>query len=91
LHSIADGSTVMIHGHTDVVGTEEYNQKLSDNRAQQTKNVLGNALTASGKGNVKFETSGFGEDTSHSPFENNLPEDRFYNRTVIIDIVPANK
>jgi outer membrane protein OmpA-like peptidoglycan-associated protein len=84
---ITDGSTVMIHGHTDVIGDEEYNQKLSDGRAQQTQKVLEQALARAGKNNVKFETVGFGEDTSHAPFENALPEERFYNRTVIIDIV----
>jgi len=43
-------------------------------------------LSNSGKKNVTFETYGFGEDTKQAPFENNLPEERFYNRTVIIDI-----
>ncbi len=32
---------------------------------------------------------GYGEDIANAPFENNLPEERFYNRTVIIDIIPA--
>jgi outer membrane protein OmpA-like peptidoglycan-associated protein len=86
---ITDGSTVIIHGHTDIVGEDDYNQKLSDGRAQQTQKVLEGSL--SGKNNVKFETLGFGENTGHSPFENTLPEERFYNRTVIIDIIPANK
>jgi outer membrane protein OmpA-like peptidoglycan-associated protein len=84
---ITDGSTVIIHGHTDIIGEEVYNQKLSDSRAQQTQQVIEHALAASGKSNVKFETLGYGKDASHSPFENNLPEERFYNRTVIIDII----
>ncbi|MDB5031546.1 OmpA family protein [Mucilaginibacter sp.] len=88
---IADGSTVIVHGHTDIIGEEEYNQKLSDSRAQQSQKMLEPTLAASGKNNVKFETLGFGEDTNHSPFENTLPEERFYNRTVVIDIIPANK
>jgi outer membrane protein OmpA-like peptidoglycan-associated protein len=88
---IADGSTVMIHGHTDVIGEDDYNQKLSDGRAQQTQKVLEGSLSAKGKNNVKFETLGLGENTNNSPFENTLPEERFYNRTVIIDIIPANK
>lgn len=88
---ITDGSSVVIHGHTDIIGEDGYNQKLSDNRAQQTQQTLERALAASGKTNVKFETSGFGADPSHSPFENTLPEERFYNRTVIIDIIPLNK
>jgi len=85
---ITDGASVSIHGHTDVIGEEAYNQKLSENRAQQTQQVLEHSLTAAGKTNVKFETSGFGADAGHAPFENNLPEERFYNRTVIIDIIP---
>lgn len=88
---ITDGSTVIVHGHTDIVGEEDYNQKLSDSRAQQTQKVLESSLSATGKNNVKFETLGFGEDASHSPFDNTLPEERFYNRTVVIDIIPANK
>jgi len=83
---IADGSTVIIHGHTDIIGEEEYNQKLSDSRAQETQKIIERALARAGKSNVKFDTSGYGEDLNRSPFENKLPEERFYNRTVIIDI-----
>lgn len=84
---ISSGSTVIIHGHTDIIGDDEYNQKLSDSRAQQTQKIIERALVNSGKTDVKFETLGFGEDVSHSPFDNDLPEQRFYNRTVIIDII----
>jgi outer membrane protein OmpA-like peptidoglycan-associated protein len=86
---ITEGATVTIHGHTDIIGGVEHNQKLSDNRAKQTQKIIEHAIANSGRDNVKFETFGFGEDASHSPFENNLPEERFYNRTVIIDIVPV--
>ncbi|MDB5144031.1 MAG: outer membrane protein OmpA [Mucilaginibacter sp.] len=88
---ISDGSTVIIHGHTDIIGDDDYNQKLSVERAQQTQKIIERSLTASGRNDVKFETFGFGEEPSHSPFENNLPEERFYNRTVIIDIIPLSK
>jgi outer membrane protein OmpA-like peptidoglycan-associated protein len=86
---ISDGSTVIIHGHTDIIGEDDYNQKLSVNRAQQTQTIIEHALARSGRSNVKFETFGFGEEPGHSPFENNLPEERFYNRTVIVDIIPV--
>jgi outer membrane protein OmpA-like peptidoglycan-associated protein len=86
---IAEGSTVIIHGHTDIIGDETYNTTLSRNRAEQTQKIIQSALTKAGKNNVKFDTFGFGEDPSHTPFENTLPEERFYNRTVIIDIIPA--
>ena len=85
---IPDSATVIIHGHTDIIGEVDYNQKLSDSRAQQTQTVIEHALKSNGKNNVRFETIGFGEDVNHSPFDNDLPEQRFYNRTVIIDIIP---
>lgn len=85
---ISDGSTVIVHGHTDIIGEVEYNYTLSQNRALETQKILQRTLTNSGKRNVKFETSGSGEDLSKSPFDNNSPEERFYNRTVIIDIIP---
>jgi hypothetical protein len=52
--------------------------------------VIQAALARAGKKGVSFETFGFGEDENMSPFENNLPEKRFYNRAVIIDILPGN-
>ncbi|MGZ5246826.1 MAG: OmpA family protein, partial [Flavitalea sp.] len=83
---IKDNSTVIIHGHTDVIGDEKYNQSLSLDRAKAVQGIIEGALLKAGKTGVKFETFGFGEDSGISPFENNLPEERFYNRTVIIDI-----
>jgi hypothetical protein len=52
--------------------------------------IIERVLLKAGKKGVKFETYGFGEDESMAPFENNYPEKRFYNRTVIIDIIPEN-
>ena len=86
---ITNGATVTIHGHTDIIGDDEYNQKLSESRAQQTQKILEQALAKAGTTGVVFETLGFGEDAAHAPFDNNLPEERFYNRTVVIDIVPT--
>ncbi len=83
---IVDGSTVIIHGHTDVIGSETYNAKLSVERAKQAQQIIEAALTKAGKTGVKIETVGFGEALDHAPFNNGLPEERFYNRTVIIDI-----
>ena len=85
---VPEGGKVIIHGYTDVIGGEDHNKKLSLARANDVKGILENALTKSGNKNVKFEVLGFGEDESVSPFANKLPEQRFYNRTVIIDIVP---
>ncbi len=85
---IPAGANVVIHGHTDIIGEESHNLTLSRNRATEAMNVIQRELNRAGKKNVKFDTYGFGEDVRRSPFENNLPEERFYNRTVIIDIVP---
>jgi len=81
---------VVIHGHTDIIGESEYNQKLSVARANDVKNILEKGLAAAGRSDVKFEVYGFGEDLNMAPFDNKYPEERFYNRTVVIDIIPAN-
>ncbi|MBI5022485.1 MAG: outer membrane beta-barrel protein [Ignavibacteriales bacterium] len=85
---IPDGSSVIIHGHTDIIGEESHNLQLSQGRAQETMNIIGQGLAKVRKSKVKFDTYGFGEDVRRAPFNNNHPEERFYNRTVIIDIVP---
>jgi outer membrane protein OmpA-like peptidoglycan-associated protein len=82
------GGTVIIHGHTDIIGDEDHNLKLSLDRANDVRNILEIALSKSGRTDVKFEVSGFGEDQNLAPFDNKYPEERFYNRTVIIDIIP---
>jgi len=88
---IPAGATVIIHGHTDVIGEEVHNQDLSLARANDVKNIIESGLSKTGRSDVKFELHGFGEDDNKAPFENNTPEERAYNRTVIIDIIPANK
>jgi outer membrane protein OmpA-like peptidoglycan-associated protein len=85
---IPENGIVIIHGHTDIIGEEKYNMNLSHERASGTQQIIERALAKAGKKGVKFESYGFGEDENNAPFENNYPEKRFYNRTVIIDIVP---
>ncbi len=86
---IPDSGTVIIHGHTDIIGDDEYNQTLSNERAAEAQSILERAISKTGKRGVTIEAYGFGEDFRFAPFDNNLPEERCYNRTVIIDIVPA--
>lgn len=83
---IPNGGSVRIHGYTDIIGDEAYNQKLSLARANDVKKIIENSLSKLGRNDAKFEVSGFGEEQSQ--FGNKLPEERFYNRTVIIDILP---
>jgi len=85
---IPKGGTVIIHGHTDIIGDEAHNQELSLARANEVRSIIENALSKAGRSDVKFEVYGFGEDQSLSPFENKFPEERFYNRSTIIDIIP---
>jgi outer membrane protein OmpA-like peptidoglycan-associated protein len=82
-------SKVYIAGYTDV-GIESHNLKLSMARANDVKDIMKTALSKAGRTDVTFKVDGYGEDTNHSPFENGLPEERFYNRTVVIEVVPKN-
>jgi outer membrane protein OmpA-like peptidoglycan-associated protein len=85
---IPTGATVIIHGHTDIIGGEDTNLKLSVARANDVLGILENGLKKAGRSDVKFEVHGFGEDENLAPFNNKYPEERFYNRTVIIDVIP---
>ena len=78
---------VVIRGHTDIIGDETNNQKLSLARANDVKGIIEKSLAKAGRSDVKFEVYGEGEKST--PFANKFPEERFYNRTVIIDIFPA--
>ncbi|MBN2806743.1 MAG: OmpA family protein [Prolixibacteraceae bacterium] len=85
---IPKNATVIVHGHTDAIGDVSNNKSLSLARANDVKGILAAELARIGRNDVKFEVFGFGEDESVAPFGNKLPEERFYNRTVIIDIIP---
>lgn len=73
-------SEVEIVGHTDVVGMYEHNKKLSANRAATVER----AIKTRTKGVKTLLARGVGEDDPI--YDNNLPEGRFYNRTVQIII-----
>ncbi|TXE02967.1 OmpA family protein [Algoriphagus aquimarinus] len=86
---IPNGGTVIIYGHTDSIGEEAYNLGLSQARANNVKSILEQSLLKAGITDVKFVVNEFGEDEKVSPFKNKFPEERAYNRTVIIDVIPA--
>lgn len=88
---IPANGTVIIQGHADIIGDDTHNLKLSQERANDVRGIIENALAKAGRNDVKFQVSGYGEDPSHSPFNNKFPEERFYNRTVIIDIFNSGK
>ncbi|HSP11952.1 MAG TPA: OmpA family protein, partial [Salegentibacter sp.] len=88
---IPENGKVIIKGHTDVIGEEENNQILSLARANDVKKILESALSNSNRSDVTYEVHGSGEDEGLAPFGNKLPEERSYNRTVVIDLLPGNK
>ena len=87
---LTNQSNVTIHGHTDIIGEEKHNQKLSEERALEVKRILVKYLKGFPDRKVQFEVLGLGEQEALSPFDNKFPEERFYNRSVIIDISPTN-
>ncbi|RPH30064.1 MAG: flagellar motor protein MotB [Bacteroidales bacterium] len=86
--TIPKGGKVIISGYTDIIGDAGNNQRLSLARAYDVKVIIDKALTKAGRTDVKFEVYGFGENLDFSPFGNTYPEERFYNRSVMIDIIP---
>ncbi len=67
---------VSVEGHTDWIGSETYNQQLSEKRARAARDYL----TSRGIEGSRIETRGFGES---SPVERNDTEDgRAQNRRV---------
>ncbi|MBT2186216.1 OmpA family protein [Sphingobium nicotianae] len=70
-------------GHTDSDGSEAYNQKLSEQRAQSVAGYL----TGHGIAPVRLATKGYGE--MQPIASNETPEGKAQNRRVEIKIVPA--
>jgi len=75
-------ATMNIAGHTDTIGEEDYNIKLSERRASavysamiQTGIVVGSQINHAGNG------------PNYPPYDNNIPEGRALNRTVIITLM----
>ena len=79
---------VRVEGHTDAKGSAEYNQKLSERRANSVKNWL---VQKEGLRNVRFSTAGFGAKNpvapNTKPDGSDDPEGRQKNRRVEIIIV----
>lgn len=74
-------STVVIEGHTDSVGTDDYNQELSNNRAQAVVSVLVNQYGIDPK-----RVSGVGYGESRPIASNETAMGRQQNRRVMAEI-----
>jgi outer membrane protein OmpA-like peptidoglycan-associated protein len=73
--------TIEVAGHTDAVGTDAYNQKLSERRADAVKNYM----AANGYPGDKIKVMGFGE--SKPVASNETVNGRTQNRRVEISII----
>ncbi len=78
---ISDPKSVVISGYTDIIGKEDYNQKLSERRAKAVDDIL-LQHEAGILAPEKVQYVGYGE--TNPIFPNTTPEGRFYNRTVSI-------
>ena len=78
-------TNILVVGHTDSVGSEEYNMTLSKNRAYAVTNYLIGKGLSSGR----FTTNWFGE--SQPMYDNSTVEGRAKNRRVNVAILPSQK
>jgi outer membrane protein OmpA-like peptidoglycan-associated protein len=83
LSRINTNSSVSITGFTDKLGTDEYNNQLSINRAKSVEEAIKERVVPE-----KIFSKGVGETLI---YDNDLPEGRFYNRTVIVEITTPLK
>ncbi|TLD84423.1 OmpA family protein [Helicobacter sp. MIT 11-5569] len=77
--------TAVISGHTDSIGNDEYNQRLSENRAKAVKN----AIIKEGVQAERLEAKGYGE--SRPIADNATAEGRQANRRVEAEIYNNTK
>ena len=77
-----DQTVVEVAGHTDSTGSEEYNQGLSERRAQ----TVSQYLVSRGISGQRLLTVGMGE--LRAVADNSTPEGRALNRRVEITMVP---
>lgn len=78
-------TVLLIKGHTDDTGSEQYNQSLSERRAQSVKNLL----TTYNVNPKRISTVGMGEYQPKVP--NTSAQNRQQNRRVELEIQPLTK
>ncbi|PPL04629.1 Outer membrane protein OmpA [Parapedobacter indicus] len=79
------GASLIVDGHTDATGTEEYNQWLSEKRAESVKKYA----VDKGLAENRITTHGYGQTKPIAP--NNTQEGRQQNRRVEVTIVTDKK
>jgi outer membrane protein OmpA-like peptidoglycan-associated protein len=76
---------ILVVGHTDSSGKDDYNMSLSENRAKSVTNYL----ISDGISQARFETMWYGE--TQPKYDNATTEGRAKNRRVNVAIVPNEK
>ncbi len=79
------GASLIVDGHTDATGTEEYNQWLSEKRAESVKKYA----VSKGLAENRISTHGYGQTKPIAA--NNTKEGRQQNRRVEVTIVTDKK
>jgi len=74
-------TSTTVEGHTDSVGTDQYNQRLSERRAQAVRDVLVNQYGVSGQ---RVDSVGYGE--TRPVADNSTEEGRQINRRVEAEV-----
>ncbi len=76
------GSRIRVEGYTDSVGTETYNLKLSQQRAESVRSTLAREYDIAPE---RIQAKGYGE--ANPVADNATPEGRLQNRRVVITIL----
>lgn len=80
LPAISYNSTVQIYGYTDRIGTEDYNQRLALERAENVRKALSQKAP-----DAKYEVYGVGENVEI--YDNDSPIGRQLSRTVQVYVI----
>ncbi len=84
--AIVETDRVIVHGHTDNIGTEAGNLILSQQRADQAKRIIDEQLVKENK-KIDVEALGIGQSKTQYSFNNRYPEGRMYNRNIFVEII----
>ncbi|HAC15949.1 MAG TPA: hypothetical protein DCE78_08405, partial [Bacteroidetes bacterium] len=77
IQKLPDGSTILIIGSADMLGTAEHNQQLAGDRARKTENFIKNIAGS----RIKIQTT-----TNVDKFSDDSPQGRFLNRSIKIRV-----
>ncbi|UVI40064.1 OmpA family protein [Qipengyuania spongiae] len=80
-------SLIDVYGYTDSTGSEDFNQRLSEQRAQ----AVSNYMTSRGVSQSRIRWQGFGENPAYFVGDNATAQGRALNRRVEIKIIPFDQ